>query len=118
VLKGPDIAFKPQNALALSLVFHELVTNALKYGALSKSNGSLSIEWRFEGGNGGGPRLVVIDWKEKGGPAVSKPKKQGFGGDLIDRQIAQLNGSIVRDFAKAGLSLQISLPVESKVGLH
>ena len=80
-LDGPDLDISPQAALSLSLLLHELATNALKHGALSAGSGTVRIAWRTE--DGATPTLV-LDWQESGGPAVSAPNNRaGFGSTLI-----------------------------------
>ena len=80
-LDGPDLDISPQAALSLSLLLHELATNALKYGALSAATGRVRIAWRTEEGQA--PALV-LDWNESGGPEVVAPSgRGGFGSKLI-----------------------------------
>ncbi|WP_342154513.1 GAF domain-containing protein [Methylorubrum sp. SB2] len=80
-IDGPDLDISPQAALSLSLLLHELATNALKYGALSAGAGKVRIAWRTE--EGSAPTLV-LDWNELGGPAVAAPSgRGGFGSKLI-----------------------------------
>ncbi len=80
-LEGPDMDISPQAALSLSLLLHELATNALKYGALSSQSGMVRVSWRT--GGGAAPTLV-LDWTETGGPVVMPPRnKGGFGSRLI-----------------------------------
>ncbi|WP_092045495.1 GAF domain-containing protein [Methylobacterium pseudosasicola] len=78
---GPDLDISPQAALSLSLLLHELATNALKYGSLSTATGLVRVAWRTEHGNA--PSLV-LDWTESGGPAALAPAgRGGFGSKLI-----------------------------------
>ena len=80
-LDGPDLDISPQAALSLSMLLHELATNALKYGSLSAGAGKVRIAWRTEAGEA--PTLV-LDWQESGGPTVSAPSNRaGFGSTLI-----------------------------------
>jgi two-component system CheB/CheR fusion protein len=104
-LSGPPVAFRPPEALALGLMFHELVTNASKYGALSKESGRVNVSWHF--GNPG----VTIEWRETGGPKINKPKRRGFGTELIERQLKEsLRGSARFNYAADGLRVTIELP--------
>jgi two-component system CheB/CheR fusion protein len=115
-LAGPEVAFKPQAALALGLVLHELTTNAVKYGALSNKEGKIAVEWTIEPG-GNGKKTVVLNWKESKGPAVKAPKRGGFGTELIDREVkGALKGSITRDYASTGLKAQLTLPLDGDSG--
>lgn len=74
---GPEVALAPENTLRLALAFHELGTNAAKYGALSVPGGRVGIHWRIEGDD------LVLIWRESGGPRVTPPKVTGFGSSLI-----------------------------------
>jgi two-component system CheB/CheR fusion protein len=104
-LSGPPITFRPPDALALGLVFHELVTNAAKYGSLSNGSGRLSVTWKI--GNPG----LVIEWREADGPKVAKPKRRGFGTELIERQLKEsIKGSAKFTYAADGLRVVIDIP--------
>lgn len=78
-LTGPAVMLPPDLTLPLSLVIHELATNAIKYGSLSSEHGTVAIEWRLEGNR------VFLNWREGGGPPVSAPSRKGFGSVLIER---------------------------------
>jgi two-component system CheB/CheR fusion protein len=107
--EGPPLPFNPQQALALGLVFHELATNAAKYGALSTAKGRLSVTWTVSEGR------LVIDWHEKGGPKVSPPGRRGFGTELIERQIkGTFAGDVMFDYASPGLAVRISIPFQKR----
>jgi len=82
IVKGHPILIGPKGALSTSLLMHELMTNAIKYGALSNGTGSVSISWdvREEAEN----RTLIVSWEEAGGPAVVVPEKAGFGSKLIE----------------------------------
>ena len=67
MIKGEDIRFPPQAALTLSIVFNELATNAVKYGAFSNGTGSILIGWKIEPGPQGSQ--IMLHWQEKDGPA-------------------------------------------------
>ncbi|MHC2017924.1 sensor histidine kinase [Methylobacterium sp. CM6247] len=112
-LVGPDIDLPPRYVLALGMTAHELTTNAAKYGALSGSQGRLSVIWRVtEDGMGG--RRLEIEWRERGGPAVAQPKRRGFGTRLITGGIArELAGSVELDFQAEGLRCRIDVPIET-----
>jgi len=108
-LWGPEIAFAPPQALALGLIFHELVTNAVKYGALAKVKGRLSVSWGVEKGR------LIITWLEREGAKVEKPSRKGFGTDLIERELkSALGGRVTFDYAPAGVEVQLSIPYDAK----
>lgn len=81
-ISGPDVDLDPATAQSLTLVIHELMTNAAKYGALSTENGKLLIEWTITE-TIGRQRKVKLNWCETGGPEVSPPKTEGFGSTMI-----------------------------------
>jgi len=109
--RGEAVKLKPQQALSLGMAFHELATNATKYGALSAPQGHLSIEWNVEA-SGDGSRRLLIHWREQGGLPVAKPKHQGFGTRLIERSIAhELGGGIEANYASTGFECRITIPL-------
>jgi two-component sensor histidine kinase len=78
-LKGASVVVKPAQTMALNLTFHELCTNAIKYGALSTATGRVDVTWAVEDGD-----QVRLLWKESGGPATKPPDRKGFGLQLIE----------------------------------
>ncbi len=109
-LGGPRVALSSSQALALGLLFHELATNAAKYGALSAASGRVDVTWRVRDGATG--KELAIDWTERGGPPVETPKRRGFGSRLIQRSLkGQLGGAAHLDFAAEGLRCEMRLPL-------
>jgi len=110
------VKLKPQQALSLGMAFHELATNATKYGALSAPPGHLLIDWNVETpGNGSGE--LLIRWREQGGPPVTTPKRRGFGTRLIDRSIAhELGGGLETNYASSGFECLIRIPLAEPQG--
>jgi PAS domain S-box-containing protein len=86
-LIGPDIVLPPQAAVSLAMIVHELTTNAIKYGALSVPAGKIEVRWSV-GPNGTCERMLVFDWKERGGPSATEPQRPGFGTRLIKRGLS------------------------------
>ncbi|MCQ8185878.1 chemotaxis protein CheB [Parvularcula maris] len=110
-VKGDDIRLDPKEVLSLGMAFHELVTNAAKYGALSTPEGEVTVtvseggaEWTDY------PRSIV--WKEKGGPEVSPPhNRSGFGSFLIEQVLARdLKGEVQLHYEEDGVRCCIGLP--------
>ena len=100
---GPEISLPPETAVSLSLVIHELATNASKYGALSKKSGSVSISWTTEDGR------FELWWREVGGPPVKPPGKYGFGTKMIKRTLAaEFRGEVELNYAEVGLSCRVA----------
>ena len=91
-VRGPELTIPPQQAVSISLVLHELTTNAVKYGALSKNGGSVQLAWKTE--QDGDARCVLIDWIETGGPPVKPPVRRGFGSALIERSFGPSNNVV------------------------
>jgi two-component sensor histidine kinase len=88
---GPDLELERPLALALHLVFHELATNANKYGALSSPLGRVKIEWKIRHVPGAARKLAIV-WTEHGGPQVQRPRRRGFGSRLIKRALDGYGG--------------------------
>jgi PAS domain S-box-containing protein len=108
---GEPIALTPGHSVAISMVLHELGTNAAKYGALSHSNGRLRVEWRNADLHGR-PEVELI-WEERGGTGVAPPAERGFGSQLIEQAVSyQLGGRVTMDYAPEGLVCRISFPLK------
>jgi PAS domain S-box-containing protein len=110
---GPDVTLTPTTTQAVAMALHELVTNAVKYGALS-TNGHVSVNWDRHQGDGGTPH-VEIEWRETGGPAVGQPSKLGYGTSLIRELIPhELGGTVDLAFASGGVCCKIDVPIEQQ----
>lgn len=108
-LSGPPIRLTPKTAVAFSMAFHELATNAAKYGALSNVSGEVDVDWSVERSEAG-DRLKLL-WAERGGPAVVEPSRKGFGSRLIERGLAgELAGEAKLNFFSTGLTCTITAP--------
>jgi PAS domain S-box-containing protein len=110
-VEGPPVRLSAQQALAISLVLHELATNALKYGALSVAAGRVSVTWNlFQDGEG--RRYVNLLWAERGGPPVVAPRRGGFGTRLISRSFGRESGGrATLDYRSDGLQCVMQLPL-------
>jgi len=103
---GPSISLLPQAFSTMALVIHELMTNAVKHGALVDASGEVTIAWRHDAEG-----HVNLDWIESGGPRVVEPTRQGFGSTIIKRSIPhELGGRVMLDYAGSGLHAQFVLP--------
>ena len=110
-VRGPEVALKPQSALALAMIVNELATNAIKYGALSVPGGRVTLIWDI--GHVEGRSMCSMQWTERGGPAATPPARQGFGTTLIERSVKdQLDGTIASEFAAQGLTCLITFPLD------
>lgn len=106
-ISGPEVVVGPRATLSLSLLLHELATNALKYGALSTETGRVRICWRIEAAE---QEELVLEWVERGGPAPRKPDRQGFGSRLIEMGLSGTGGSAVR-YPVSGLEATFRAPL-------
>jgi PAS domain S-box-containing protein len=103
-INGPPVVLKPSAAQSFALVAHELATNAAKHGALSRSTGSVTVQWTIHC-NSGTPALRFL-WQESGGPPVLRPSNRGFGTILLEHAIAGIDSAPSIDFAYDGLRYQ------------
>jgi two-component sensor histidine kinase len=102
VLRGPALRLPPKTAIAVALAFHELATNAAKYGGLSTNSGRVELDWTVEGPPDA--RRLRIVWREIGGPVVKPPTRTGFGTRLIERGLAaDLNGRVILTYPPDGV---------------
>ena len=104
-LAGPKVVLNPQIAVTLSMVVHELCTNAIKYGALSGREGIVEISWETR--SEGDDIVLTFEWNEKGGPTVTNPGKSGFGTRLIKRGLGSPDSNTILDYRASGLHCRI-----------
>jgi len=109
-IAGDNIAISSGPAIALSMVMHELCTNAVKHGALSAPAGRVSISWSiFSRDN---LKRFRLHWKERGGPPVHEPSRRSFGSRLIEQALpGQLQGEARLRFEPDGLSCEVNIPL-------
>lgn len=110
-IDGPAVPLVSQAVLSLSLILHELATNAAKYGALSNQSGHLTVSWSLTTIDG--REQVSIDWIERGGPPPAPAEKQGFGTTLQQRVIAGMGGSQHTRLPPEGAEVRLSLPLSA-----
>ena len=102
-IDGPDVVLGSKTSMSLSLLIHEMATNALKYGALSVTNGAVVIRWTLEDG------VFEFTWRETGGPPATSPLRKGFGSKLIEMGVNG-NRDVGLDFGSAGLQAKFRAP--------
>ncbi len=108
-LSGPDILVHSDVVLPLGMVFHELCTNAVKYGALSVDTGTVSVEWAVSAPPAGD--RFQITWQERGGPTVAAPQKRGFGSSVIEHNLtSKYGGKTEMVYDPKGLVCRMTLP--------
>ena len=109
-LNGPNIDLEPDPVFNLSAALHELASNAIKHGSLSRPKGQLDLRWTVNRTQRG--MTLMLDWVEKNGPPVRRPRRIGFGTRLIDLVIQrQLNGEVTRTFSGKGLTVKLQVPL-------
>jgi light-regulated signal transduction histidine kinase (bacteriophytochrome) len=105
-LHGAPVLLTSKAALAVSLAVHELVTNAAKYGALSRPGGRITVDWRRQDSGG-----IQLSWRESGGPLVTAPTRRGFGSTLIERALAmETGGHASVHYLRGGVVCEVFLP--------
>jgi len=104
IAPSPDVKLETDVAIGLGLLFHELATNALKYGALSAADGRVAVAWRLEAG------AAHLSWREDGGPRVKASSKEGFGARLIGSALAPQGGRAERRFEAGGVVCELVIP--------
>lgn len=107
-IAGVPVFLPASLATPFGLVFHELATNAVKYGALSTPSGTVDLSWTLR--TGSGERLLTVVWRESGGPPRRRPETTGLGTALIEKGIPE--ATVSRDFGPEGMvcTLELSLP--------
>jgi two-component sensor histidine kinase len=98
---GPEISIEPEAARQLILLIHEFVTNAAKYGSLSRLSGRVLVEWQQE------EETIILNWKESGGPRIDLPKREGFGSQLATACVKAISGNMQQHFAPDGFACSI-----------
>ena len=113
-ISGPPIRLQPKPAETLALALHELATNAVKYGALTRTDGQIAVTWQIDR-SGGAPQLVV-EWFERNGPKVREPERRGFGSELLEQMLPfELNARTTLSFDPSGLHCRIVIPAGSRL---
>lgn len=106
LIHGPTMTIGPRAALSLSLLLHELATNAVKYGALSVPQGEIDIGWNRDG------ETFVLTWAERNGPEVTEPTTRGLGTRLIEMGLSG-TGQVVKRYDRFGASFEIRAPLSA-----
>jgi two-component sensor histidine kinase len=104
-LEGPNVELNESTTRTMRLIFHEMLTNAIKYGALSGERGRISVNWSAG-------EFLTIDWRELDGPKVAAPSKYNFGSRLITRMLTQLNAEFEPHFLETGYCYKMKIPLD------
>jgi len=114
-ISGPPVRLAPTAAVTLGMAVHELITNAVRYGALSAPEGKVDIQWKLDLEGGSEPALEFI-WRERAGPKVTNVGPRGFGSRLIEQGLTrELSGEVELLFAEDGALCRMRLPLSRKV---
>jgi PAS domain S-box-containing protein len=106
-IEGDDIRLLPKAALPLTMIFHELAANAVKYGALANGTGRISIAWSRDKEP---PHELRVRWQESGGPPVTLPTHTGFGTRLIEKGLShELNAEAFLHYQADGVVCELRL---------
>jgi len=115
-MHGPPVLLQADVVHNLSLVLHELATNALKYGALSHSQGKILLRWELDGAEVKAPRFRM-SWREADGPSVRPPQRTGFGTSLVSEAPKhELGAEVTLAYEPTGLRWSIDMPAVRAVG--
>jgi two-component sensor histidine kinase len=107
--EGPDLVFNADAVMALTLVFHELESNSIKYGALSADAGEVAISWSVARN---GLDRFELEWAERHGPLCETPAHQGFGSRMIAKLVGgRFRGTAETDYLPEGLRWRLSAPI-------
>lgn len=113
-IAGPPVRLDAQAAVVLNMAFHELVTNAAKYGALSVPAGSVTVGWTVD--RQAAQEAIVIVWTEAGGPPVATPSRRGFGSLMLEAGLAhELDGKVTLDFRTGGVVCRMHYAASDRI---
>lgn len=111
IVSGPHVALSSRSAIAIAMSLHELLTNAIKYGALSNDRGYVELSWRLD--NAGDEAALEMVWTEKLGPPVKQPKGKGFGAKMIERVLTSyVNGAASISYLHDGVVVRLNAPLK------
>jgi two-component sensor histidine kinase len=112
LFEGQPIRISSAAAQSIGMIVHELSTNAVKYGALSREEGRIDIGWKID--NGGAEPVFAISWTESDGPPIVVPTHRGFGTTVVTKMVEMsLDGKTVLDYTSAGLIWRLACPLKN-----
>ncbi|WP_121061875.1 PAS domain-containing protein [Chachezhania antarctica] len=109
-VKGPDVVVPPNLVSPMSIVLHELSTNAVKYGALGAESGRVDVDWTVEGAGPG--EQLRLTWTERGGPSIAAPTRTG-GTGIIRNILKATGGQLEFEWAPEGLVSTLLVPLRA-----
>ena len=105
-IAGPDVLLEPRQLLSLSMILHELISNAVKYGAFSRPEGRVALIWVA------GEKEITLEWIETGLNDIRPPERRGFGSKMISLSIAhELRGKLTTTWRTDGLTASVTFPI-------
>ena len=108
-IAGPDVLLSPRHLLSVSMILHELFSNAVKYGALSKPEGRLTVLWAVGDGE------LSLEWIESGLSDVATPTRRGFGSKMIAMNVSHdLHGRATTDWQKSGIAFHLAFRTDEE----
>ena len=114
-IDGPEIRLKPRAAESMSLAVHELATNAIKHGDAGRNGGRIAVSWRINGQDGN-DRKLEFEWVEKNSNGGKKPRRKGFGYELLTRSLPyDLEGTTKLELGPEGVRFNLEAPVDGLV---
>lgn len=114
-ITGPTVQLPTRQALALSMAFYELATNATKHGAWTVDGGLVDLTWSLMEADGETEQRLSVRWIERNGPKAVEPNETGFGSFLIDRALAmETDGNVDLIFGDEGFEWHLDMPVDTK----
>lgn len=112
---GPKVNLPSRQALAFSMAFYELATNAVKYGALSASSGTIDVTWKLREEDRS--KFLDLGWVERGGPIPEQPSQTGFGSFITQRALqAETGGTVCSLYPAEGFEWSIRMPLDGNEG--
>jgi two-component sensor histidine kinase len=114
IIEGPSVTIGSKQAVSLALALHEMATNAAKYGALTRPEGRVYLNWSVTSAP---PREFRFQWREEGGPTVAPPTRKGFGSRLVNTVMANdFGGAVEVIYDPAGVALKLVSPAAGLLG--
>jgi PAS domain S-box-containing protein len=108
---GPEVLLAPRHLLSISMILHELVTNAVKYGALSQPGGKVSLTWSLVSDD------LSLQWIESGLSNIEPPTRRGFGSKMIALSVShELRGLSTTEWRSDGMAFELSFQPGNKEG--
>jgi two-component sensor histidine kinase len=105
VAEGPEVFLNPNAAQGFALVIHELATNAVKHGAMTTDNGTVSVRWSLDATSS--EPAILFQWHERGGPPASPPRRKGFGTVLLERAVANTGAPPHFEYSPEGFTYEV-----------